>query len=340
MNSYYLPLLFCAFAVKPAQAQVPASSSAAVFSHFIEGIVNPEDLFAIPDQSWVIVCSMASPSNSGKIYAVHKEDQEIVLLFDSKALTEGSLETLRTFSPHGIYMTKETANSYQLYVINHGIRECVEIFQVDFEQAVPRIHWENTLPIPEQVWANGLVVDSQKNIYLTSMYDPRDKDFLAKFNRQEPTGQIWKWSKLNAWEPFGNQKFSGPNGIGIAANEDRLYLSEWAGQQLHQLSIPNKVVINSIALNFLPDNIRWSNTGKLLIAGQRGIPKEVFLSKGISATNIYFSVIEVDPSLEVVERSIDAGDREFANATVAVDLGKSYWIGCVENNKIAVYLKQ
>ncbi|GEM_PF-3280684 len=307
------------------------------FSHYIEGIENPEDLISVPDQNWVIICSMASATNSGKIYAMHKEENHIVVLFDS-ARDNTVPDHLKSFSPHGIYINKYDER-YVLYVISHSKKETIEIFNLYFSDENPKITWKESVDLPAAVWANGLVVSRDREIYVTSMYDPTDPDFLEKFQRKEATGQIWKWTNEAHWVTFSQDQFSGANGIAISPDQKSLYLSEWANQQIHQLSTYDGKTTNSIAVDFLPDNIRWSISGHLLIAGQIGDPKHVFLSKGISETNMYFSVITINPSLTDLKKIITGGNIQFANATVAIDLGPYYWLGCVENDKIAVYYK-
>ncbi|MCP1996008.1 SMP-30/gluconolactonase/LRE family protein [Flavobacterium sp. HSC-61S13] len=307
------------------------------FSHYIEGIVNPEDLIFVTDQNWVIISSMASATHSGKIYALHKEESRKVLLFDS-AQAGIPVDHLKSFSPHGIYVNKYEED-YMLYVISHGKKETIEIFNLYFNDGNPQINWKDSLDLPATVWANGLVVDRDKKIYVSSMYDPSDPDFLEKFQRKEVTGQIWNWSIQDQWTPFSKDQFSGANGIAISSDQKSLYLSEWANQQIHQLTTSDGTITKSIVVDFLPDNIRGSGSGNLLIAGQIGDPKHVFLSKGISETNMYFSVIALNPSLSDVKKIISGGNIQFANATVAIDVGQYYWLGCVENNKIAVYFK-
>lgn len=335
MKQLYFYLIYSLYFTSITVAQNPYNSVS--FSHYIEGIVNPEDLILVPNQNWVITGSMASATNTGKIYALHTKENRRVLLFDSSQEST-KIQHLKSFSPHGIYINK-FEEDYLLYVISHGKKETVEIFTLYFNDENPKIAWKESLILPASVWANGLVVNREKEIYVTSMYDPTDRDFLEKFEKKEATGQIWKWSIQNQWSIFSTDKFSGANGIAISSDQKSLYLSEWANQKIHQLSTHNGNTTKSIAVDFLPDNIRWSTNGNLLIAGQRGAPKQVFLSKGISETNMYFNVVIISPNLTDLKKIITGGNIEFANATVAIDIGQYYWLGCVENDKIAVYLK-
>lgn len=310
------------------------------FSHYIEGISNPEDLFHIHDQEWIIVCSMASSTHPGKIYAVHKENYQVLELFNGQLPAPHNAKKLQPFKPHGIYVKGNKSKGYYLYVINHSTREAIEKFELDFNSSTPQIKWLENIALPAPVWANGLVIDSREKIYVTSMYNPKDTDFLEKFQHKKVTGRIWQWDRTKKWRKLSKSQFSGANGIALSADEKNLYIAEWAGQKVHLLSTIDGRVSQSVNVDFLPDNIRWSAEGNLLIAGQRGLPKEVFLSRGISEENMYFSVMEIDSTLTVKKTLIRDGHRNFANATVAIQINNTYWLGCVENNKIAIYLKK
>jgi hypothetical protein len=41
-----------------------------------------------------------------------------------------------------------------------------------------------------------------------------------------------------------------------------------------------------------------------------------------------------------IQQIFHAGDKTFANGTVAIELDSVYWVGCVKDNKIAVYKKE
>ncbi|MDF0715627.1 SMP-30/gluconolactonase/LRE family protein [Muricauda sp. 334s03] len=308
--------------------------------YFIKGIDNPEDLIKVNGTDWAIVSSMVSTKqSSGAIFALNTKSESIMLLF--RLINEqDNYDGLTHFSPHGIYLTQSSVGNYQLYVINHGSREAIEIFDLIIVDKLPKLKWKRHIDFPKNVWANGLVVDGDGSIYATSMYDPTESDFLQKFDKGNPTGQIWKWHKTKLeWQPLLPTFFSGANGIAISPNGENLYVSEWARRKVHKISLAKKNITASATVGFLPDNIRWSIEGNLLIAGQNGRPVEVFESKGISIKNMYFSIVEMSPETLKFEELIKGGGADFANATVAMEANNLYWVGCVQNNKIAVYKK-
>lgn len=307
---------------------------------FIDGITNPEDLVSIKGSDWVIVSSMAPDSlTSGKIYGLNIKNHQTMVLFDLPLRNTSNIPQLTRFAPHGIYIRNVASNNYLLYVVNHGNREAVEIFKLYFDKEFPKLIWQKHITFPKNVWANGLVADSKGKIYVTSMYDPNDTAFLEKFERKSPTGQVWEWNEYKGWKPFNTTWFSGGNGIAISPVEDCLYVSEWAGQKIHRISLNNQINAVSINVDFLPDNIRWSSDEKLIVTGQKGSPTAVFSSKHPSKINSQFKVIEVDQGFSYVKELINGNILGFGNGTVTIELKKSYLVGCVLYNKIAVYQK-
>jgi len=323
-------------------AQQHSATPGLILSHYIAGIANPEDLIEIPESDWVIVSSMASDKkSSGVIFAVHKKDETILSLFALDSHKPDQQDGLTLFAPHGIYIRKMERGVYHLFVINHGSREAIEIFYVSLTPSgTPQLTWERHIDFPGNVWANGLVVDATGKIYTTCMYDPTDKQFLDKFEHKLSTGQVWMWTDLLEWRPFGRTTFSGANGIAISADADYIFVSEWARRRVYKMSTTNVSDTTSIATDFLPDNIRWMDHNALIIVGQQSSPAKLFSRTSRSGSIVPFKVILVDPISFSIRSVGGGGNRDFSSGTSAIEAGATYWIGCVGYDKIAVYFKK
>ncbi|MBT32815.1 MAG: hypothetical protein CMO01_24415 [Thalassobius sp.] len=309
-----------------------SNESCISFSHYIHNIQNPEDMLKISDTNWVIISSMAeNENNSGGIYAINTNTEKIIPL-------HAVIESDNRFAPHGIYLREVTKSNFRLYVINHASTEKIEVYKLTIINEIPQLTWTKSIILPENVWANGLVADDKENIYATSMYNPSDENFLEKFREGIPTGQIWKWNRISGWQALSTFHFSAANGIAISPKSDYLIISEWATKTIYKMRI-DSFELESVKVDFLPDNIRWTHDGNLLITGQKGLPHKVFTSKGIRKENMYFKAIKLNPELLTYEELIDGGNQNFANGTVTIEVGNSYWIGCVQNDKIAIYTK-
>ncbi|WP_295793990.1 SMP-30/gluconolactonase/LRE family protein [Mucilaginibacter sp.] len=329
------------FSLSIVAAQKSNINESPKLSHYLKGVPNPEDLMEIPGSDWIVVSSMAGDNNSsGRIYCVNRKTEKLLSLFNiDKGKTKLGYNNLERFAPHGIYIRQIAINNYRLMVINHGSREAIETFQLYFKDALPELLWESNINFPGNVWANGLVTDNSGNIYATAMYDPNDKEFLQKFSAKIPTGQVWKWTPSNGWLPFYKKTFSAANGIAISKNGKYLYVSEWAARRIYKLSTTNSLDTTSVTVDFLPDNIRWTKDNEMTVTGQKSSPMTLFTNKGVNKKIIYFSIIKINPNSLKTRKIIEGGDKNFANATGTLEIGDTYWVGCVADDKIAIYNK-
>lgn len=256
-------------------------------------------------------------------------------------LKSGNNPANKLFRPHGINCLQTSINQYRLFVINHGSKETIEVFDVDISSGKVQITWCKSIALPATVWANGIVVAPGKKemIFVTSMYDPSDKRFIDEFQKGEPTGKVWKWTSDQGWRTVNNKMLSGANGIEISRDGQSLYVSEWANCRLWRFSLDDAIPESCIQLDFLTDNLRWTEKGTLLVTGQKSNPVTVFASHTLEpeATGNQFSVTEIDPVTLAANPLIVGGDQNFGWGTVAIAVGHEIWVGSVLTNKIACY---
>ena len=85
------------------------------------------------------------------------------------------------------------------------------------------------------------------------------------------------------------------------------------------LPLKPKVTPKVANLNFLPDNLRWTERGTLLVAGQNASPERLF---GCQARHgpcpLGFTVAELDPATLGVRVLVTGGDAAFGGATGAL----------------------
>ena len=100
----------------------------------------------------------------GRLYAVDRRDHscnEIFPYLASYALDEerfGSmapLDPLRV-EPHGIDVAARPDGVSELYVVNHGWRESVEVFEIDVAGARPTLRWIGAAVLPASAVGNDV----------------------------------------------------------------------------------------------------------------------------------------------------------------------------------------
>ena len=124
---------------------------------YVCGPVSPEDLYAIPDSPWVIVSSMI---DGGNLYLTDTRDHSSSILFPSQAPSSRSTIDIyrdcpgpvsREFRPHGINLREDSNGVHTLYVVGHGARESVEVFEVDTRGERPTASWVGCVVAPAGV---------------------------------------------------------------------------------------------------------------------------------------------------------------------------------------------
>jgi hypothetical protein len=315
---------------------------------FTTGIDRPEDLIPMPGTSWVLASGMSpAPGKPGRLHAVRSTDRhEAREIFPASARPSepdragfpGGLgePDVRTFAPHGINVRRVAAGRWRLYVVNHGGREAVEVFDLDLADEAPRVRWRGAIPMPPNTWPNGVASNGQGEVYVTSMYDPAD-DYLGRWAAGRPTGYVWRWSARSGWSHAADVMLSAANGVEVSADGRWLFVSEWAARKLWRFSLVGAPDERVVAFDFLTDNLRWTPEGRLLVAGQNSTPEALFGCEsrpGMPCPTAY-TVAEVDPATMRQRILIRGGDDRFGGGTVATRVGREIWVGTFRGDRIA-----
>ena len=108
---------------------------------FICGQSGPEDLVAIPGSEWVLASSF--PANNGGLRLIDTRDLSTTVLLPADAPREqldratygscpGPIVSVEkeNFSTHGLYVAPGANSVHTVYVVHHGTRESVEVFEL------------------------------------------------------------------------------------------------------------------------------------------------------------------------------------------------------------------
>jgi sugar lactone lactonase YvrE len=144
----------------------------------------------------------------------------------------------------------------------------------------------------------------------------------------ETNGALWEWHPAGGWRKVPGSEAAGANGLEISEDGRWLYVAAWGSQSFFRLSRGEaKAAREEVPLGFRVDNIRWARDGSILAAGQGGAP-------GAQAT----IVVKIDPKTlavrEVLRRADVAG---FSAGTVAVEVGRDYWVGSFRGDRLAIF---
>lgn len=313
-------------------------------SGFVDGLWHPEDLVELPGTSWVIVSCMRSADHAGGLFKVDTaQPSQATELRWAPAAQQARLGP-DVFNPHGIAARRLADETFELLVVDHGGGEAIGRLVIEFGEEGPFIATGERLVQPPRTSANAVAHLPDGGFVMTSMFDPTDREFVSRFARAEPTGQVWRWSRENGWSRFGDQPMSGANGIAVS-RDGFVIACEWAARRVWRLDRDGRAVA-SVETDFLPDNLRWTADGRLLLAGQSTRPEVLF---GCEARGdrcpLAFKVVRLDPTSLAIESLIaideaGAAAKGFGGATGAMQVGEQIWVGSFTGERIGIFSPQ
>ncbi len=288
---------------------------------FACGPISPEDLIAIPESPWVIVSSM---EDDGYLSAVDSRDYGSVVVFptttsqprhDRQRYASCPGMTIDGFRPHGISLLSGSDGVHELYVVRHGQREAIEVFQLDVRGASPTTTWIGCVVAPDGLGLNAVVPLPGGGFAATS---PRTND-------------VWEWQAGSGWALVPGSTGIGPNGLEVSPDGRWFYVAGYRGQLVTRLSRGvNPVVTETIPVGFNVDNVHWALDGTLLAAGHT-TPTDTrvgeCMREGV-CDGITSRVARVDvESMTSEEIFTYPTNDNLILGTAAIQVGDEIWIG-------------
>lgn len=323
-----------------AEASSGGTVATAKLAGFATGVWHPEDLVALEGTPWIVVSAMRSMRGRGALLAIDcSGPAPAAIEIDWRPEAEAGRRSLQAFDPHGIDARRIAEQRYELLVVDHGDGEAIDRLTVDLRGGRPVIVGGRQIRKPTGTSGNAVAFLPDGGFVMTSMFDPRDPGFVAKFAEARTTGGVWRWSDAGGWRRIGPD-LSGANGIAVTADGHHIVVSEWAARRIWSLSLSGAVE-TSTDVDFLPDNLRWRPDGNLLVAGQSARPETLFdcearggpcpLAFVVAA--VAWPDLSVTPLLRISQA--EAAQMGFGGATGALDVGSETWVASFTGEKIA-----
>lgn len=290
---------------------------------FVCGTTNPEDLYQVPSSRWVIASGRYTDSE-GPLYAVNTRDHSAREVFPAGALPpQHDSVTYRAcpgpttvFQPHGLTLREGSGGVHTLYVVGHGAREAIEVFELKASGGVPTVKWIGCIPAPE---------GTNRINSITAL--PGGSVGATNFDRAG--GELWEWHPTTGWIEVPGSQMRGPNGLVSSDDGQWFYVGGWSDQALVRVSRgQSPVQVDPIPVGFNVDNVRWGPEGQVIIAGhvtscEDAAPCELSAAR----------VAEVDPNTFAVRQLVDYNGNEFFKVgTVAIEVNGEIWIGGIRGS--------
>jgi len=294
----------------------------------------PEDLVVVPGAQWVVASAY---SGTGGISLIRVRDRTSIGAYPAAAARRRLDEKKYSecpgppdsgpearFTTHGLWLQPGTSAMHTLFVVGHGSRESIEVFEIDTRPATPVVTWIGCVIAPEPIGLNS-VRGLPDGGFIATNFLARDISPAARERMLggEKNGELWEWHTGAGWKKVPGSEASGANGLEISNDGKWYYVAAWGSQSFFRLSRSGALARDEIRLGFRVDNIRWAKDGTLLAAGQG---------------DGYSTIVKIDPEAltvrEIVRRT---DDPSFRAGTVAVEVGDDLWVGSYLGDRVAVF---
>jgi hypothetical protein len=305
---------------------------------FICGQQAPEDLVVVPGGQWVVA---GAYGGTGGINLIRVSDRTSMRAYPAAGVAETldaktykgcpgapDAATKAKFQTHGLSLREGKNGVHTLYVVLHGGRESVEVFTLDARPSTPALTWIGCAVAPDPIGLNSVRWLDDGGFIATNFLPRGTPGGIAALQKAERNGELWEWHTASGWQKVPGSEASGANGIEISPDGRTLYVAGWGSQSFFTLSRGDaQPKRQEIPLGFRVDNIRWAANGTLLAAGQP-------LAPGQPAT----VVVRIDPkTLTVTELVRQPPMAGFVGGTVAVEVGKTLWVGSYTGDRLAIF---
>jgi hypothetical protein len=319
---------------------------------FVCGMQNAEDLVRVPETDWIIASSLAP---GGGLYAIDAAGGTWSALYPGVGpRAEHDLDTYgacpgapdpASLVTHGLDLRRGTGGRSTLYVVGHGGREAIEVFEVDASGATPALTWTGCVLFPAGMAANSVASLSDGSLVATVPLHPGRT--IAEAMARKPTGAVYRWSPADAvFRPIAGTELPYANGVEVSADDSEIYVASSGlfNVTAFSNSDPARVLRTTTTFDFVPDNLHMDADGQLVTAGLAVAdarcgdvtgPGEFDL-EAFAACPRPFVVWAIDPgTLQGRALVRSPAIEEFSNVTMALRVGGEVWIGTFSGDRVA-----
>ena len=245
---------------------------------------------------------------------------------------------------HGLNLRAGAGGHSTLYVVGHGAREAIEVFDVDATAESPSVTWRGCVPMPEGLAANSVASFADGSLVATVLIMPGKTfaDAIAK----RPTGAVYEWSPgKHGFTLIQGSELPANNGIEVSKDGREIFVASSGFQTVVAMSRsnPTKQLRTTAQLPITPDNLHMGADGRLLTAGMKndepacgGPPGPKHDLARLSTCPRGSIGIAIDPATMKTTTLVETrANPNFSNATMVLVEGKEYWFGTFSGDRVA-----
>lgn len=351
MRNYLLlnsTLLLCLHTLSPVVNAQPGANQPALLecgqqgdAQVICGTRAPEDFEPTPDGEFLIVANFGV-GNDASLDLFNLDSQEFSEIPLSSVPLENWGDASCTeslgdqISPHGISLSQRSGGEWQFYVVNHNIRESMEMYELVADDESWNLVWHGCLLAEEPYNDVSTLPDG-------SFVATRPQAILAEgadIFSGEATGNVAQWNSSTGEVVLPGTEYGYPNGVLVSEDGQLAFISGWTTSDFHKYDLTTGQETASVDLGFMPDNLTWTPAGNILAAGIKGVAGNCPEDSDNPCIQ-GFEVVEINPQTMAITRVFDSAGRALINGTsVAIEVAGDVYVGSFQGSRMVKFSRQ
>jgi len=235
--------------------------------------------------------------------------------------------------PHGISLAKRSNGVMQLYVVNHGGRQSMEMFEVKKAASGWEAVWHGCVVTMQEY--NDVAVLPDGSYIATHPTALRTQGDTSDLFSGKPSGWVARWTPGKGETELPGTRAGYPNGVLVSADGRYMYFNAWTAREVHKYDLKAEKEAGMVKLDFMPDNITWTPKHKMLAAGVKGARGDCPAGSGTPCIQ-GFGVAEIDPATMQAKTVFDSQGKGalISGVSVALQVGDAIYVGSFQGDRL------
>jgi hypothetical protein len=235
---------------------------------------------------------------------------------------------------HGSSLARRSNGVWELYVVNHGGRESIEMFELKPADAGWTLIWHGCVVGAHDYNDVAILPDGGFfATYPTGLLAPENS--AAAFSGAV-SGYVVRWTPGKGESEIKGTRLPYPNGVAASPDGRYMYMNAFTAREVHKFDMKEDRELGSVKVDFLPDNLTWTKEGRLLAAGVKGALGDCPAGSGRPCIQS-FGVAEIDPETMQARKLFDSSTAKEPISTgvsVALEVGDSLYLGAFLGDRL------